>query len=295
MEYPNMDNSSEVAQTPQKRTEWVIPDYPPLDYKDCVGKAAVEGQIYLYPKVARSIRDDPVPGQSFALISNMIFSEPRKLRNGKMVYGFTKIRGVYADTDQAKRFACKIIREMDSKHQIRIAEVGAWVPITEEDAFVKEQLDVRMDEKEIHLRDEAAKEKEAKQRQIMKEIREREDECKTGDIYDDPTSLTYYSMRRVTNNVLGESIQRQINQLESTKKIRRKVQKELKRIEIDHPEYNDQWVERYNEERRKGGCPDYVPSEEQLEEHNNLKFDNLEISDDESDEKTGTEKLREEI
>jgi len=277
------DNSTSSSASPVRQPEWLVPGYPPLKAEDSVGQAAVEGQTWFYPQVVRTMVDPPIQGQRLGLLSFMLFKEPRKLRNGKPVYGYVKLRGNWSDESQSKFEASKIIREVDSKYVIRVAPTGAWVPITEEDAFVKEKLDVKMRKDEVALRDEAVKEKEAEQRRIQREIREREEELKRGDIYDDPTSLTYYSMRRVTELRLMEARDNQLRQIESIKKTLRKVQKETKRLERDHPEYEDQWVDCYNEERRKAGVPDYVPSEDQDREHAEAVFDNLEDSDAESE------------
>lgn len=266
----------------QRTPEWLVGDYPPLKY-DLVGKAAVEGQLVEYPQVVRTMVDPPVNGQRLSLLSFMLFSEPRKLSNGVPVYGYVKCRGNWADENQAKFEASKIIREYDSKYQIRIAPTGVWMPITDESAFVKDQLDVTVREGEKALRDQAMKEKEAKERAIMREIREREEELRNdGDIYDDPESLRYYSMKRVTELRLQEKRDELLRTVEGIKASILKVQRESKTIELTHPEYVDQWVDCYNEERRKSHVPDYVPSEEYENEHAQIKFDDLEVSSGET-------------
>ncbi len=268
--------------TEKKTPEWLVPNYPSLKGDDAVGQAAVNGQIVAYPNVVRTMVDSPISGQKISGMSFMLFNEPRKLRNGKYVYGYIKNRGNWADENQAKFEASKIIREVDSKYQIRLAPTGAWVPITDEDAFTKETLDVRMKEDEIHIRDQAVKEKESEQRRMAREIREREEELRNeGDIYDDTTSLTYYSMRRVTELRLRETIDHQLRQIESIRKTLRKVQKELKRLEIDNGDYKNEWLNCYNVERRKTGIPDYVPSEEQLREYEDACFETLDDSEEE--------------
>ena len=275
-----MDENEETQKVP----DWLVVGYPPLKGDDSVGQAAVNGQVWKYPKVVRTMVDTPIPGQRLSLLSFMLFKEPRKLRNGVPVYGYVKVRGSWSDEIQSRYEASKIIREVDSKYQVRIAPTGAWVPITEENAFVKDQLDVRMDRDEKHLRDEAVKEKEATNRRIAREIREREEEVEHGgDIYDDQESLTFYSMRRVTEVRLMEARENQTRQIESIKKTLCKVQKQLKRMERDHPDYDSQWVGRYNEERRKAGVPDYVPSEEQTVEHDSVQFDNIDETPDGSE------------
>lgn len=248
-------------------TKCIIPDYPPLKSNDLVGRATVEGQLIPYPKIIRTMTDPPVMNQSVGNISFMLFNEPKKTKSGKPIYGFCKLRGNWNGEQQATFEASKIIREVDSKHPIKLAPVGVWVPITEDEDSSKEKIDVRMKEEEIQLRDEAVKEKEAENRRIQREIQERAEELKKGDIYDDPTSLTYYSMRMVTELRLIEEKERQMRQLASVEDNIRKVQEELARLEAKHPSYKDDWIERYNEERRKSGIPDFCPSEGFLDAH----------------------------
>ena len=254
-----------------RKPEWLVEGYPPLGI-DLVGQAAVEGQTVEYPQIVRTTTDPPIYGQKLGLLSFMLFKEPRTLSSGKPVYGYVNLRGNWPDASQARSQAAKIIREVDSKHMIRIAPVGGWVPITEEDAFVREKYDVKTRDDEMALRDEAAKEKEAEQRRMQREIREREEEAKNSDIYDDPESLKFYSMRRVTELRLIEARENQLRQIETINENLRKVQKETKKLEKIHPEYLDEWIDCYNEERRKAGVPDYVPSEEQELEHQNAVF-----------------------
>lgn len=263
-----------------KSPEWLVPDYPPL--AGDVGRAAVNGQVFNYPKVVRTMKDSPVTSQRLSLLSFMLFKEPHTLRDGTVAYGYVKNRGNWSDVEQAKFQAGKIIREVDSKYEILIAPTGCWMPITTNNTtLAKEQLDVRMTKEEIHLRDQAVKDKQSDQRRMAREIREREEELRTGgDIYDDPKSLDYYSMRMVTEVRLIETRDKQIDQVSSIKKTIIKVQKELKRLELEHPEYKDQWIDRYNEERRKAGVPDYIPSEDQMKEHDDAEFSDLDDSDE---------------
>lgn len=273
---------TESAEAPKKPV-WLVPDYPPLA-NDLVGKAAVNGQIVNYPQIVRSKQDDPIPNQSMSCMSFMLFKEPRKMRNGKYAYGFIKNRGNWAGEDQALRHATRVVKEQDSKFRVLLAPVGSWMPITDAIQVADEQIDVREKDEEIHLRDEAQREKDRERRRIMREIREREEELKKGDIYDDPESLTYYSMRRVTEVKLREAAENQARQIEATRENIVKVQKELKKLERIHPEYIDQWIDRYNVERRKAGIPDYTPSDTQLEEYaQDIEALVLTSSEDEND------------
>jgi len=179
-----MQNTNDRIVQSAQPPSWLIPSYPPLKSDDDVGKAAIEEQVYSYPKVVRQQTDPPIVGQHYGNVSFMLFDAPR-MCDGKPVYGFVKIRGNHESQEVAYKDACRIVREVDSKYQVRIAPVGSWVPITENDRAVKEVFDVRESDKEIHLRDEAVKEKEKQHAKIAQELKDAEEKLKNGgDIYD---------------------------------------------------------------------------------------------------------------
>lgn len=250
----------------EKLPEWMVPGYPPLKCDDSVGQASVNGQLVYYPKVVRQRGDKPIRNQQLGLLSFMLFQEPKKFQTGQSVYGFVKLRGNYASKSEAKNRGGKIIREMDSRFPIRVAPVGQWVPITEEMGFCKDVLDIKMSEKQQSLQDKAIKEKQKTERQKMKEIQRAERELKeSGDIYDDPSSLDFYTMKRVTELRLKEQIEFRKRGIDSMEEKRKVTQKILKRLELENPKYIDQWIDNYNEQRKKGGIADYIPPEKQLE------------------------------
>ncbi len=245
--------------TPQTPPEWYDPEYPPL--KGSVGQAAVKGQLVSYPMVVRGNIDPPVIGQQVSLVSFMFFKEPQvEPKSGKPLYGFFKIRGNHADMDLAKKNAAGIIREHDSKYRIRHGPVGYWLPITEADGPGTDMLDVRMNDEEVHLRDQMAKEKQHDEARVMRELEDRKEQLKK-DIYDDKSSLDYYTMKRVTDLRLQENLDIEARKFEDIKEKLATVRKELKGLEAANAQYRDLWVDNYNEGRKKSGISAYVPSE----------------------------------
>ena len=255
--------------------EWLVEGYPPL--KGEVGKVAIEGQLLHYPKVARTRSDPPIVGQELCSHSFMFFKEPRKLRNGIPCFGFFKCRGNKSDEGLMEKHASRLISHVDSKFPIKIGPTGSWLPLTEDEVFNRETLDVKTSGDEKGLRDQATREKEADDRRVMREISEKEQEVKTGgDIYDDPTSLTYYSMKRVTEMTICEALKNQIRQYRDIREKLVATRIDLKKLEIDHPEYPDKWIDRYNEEREKTGIPEFIPGENQFEEYERITLADLE-------------------
>lgn len=256
---------------PKKIPEYFQPRAKPLTGEEL--ESAIKGQI-AYPKVLRKQNDPPLAGQTFSNISFMMFSEPKKMTNGKMAYGFFKQRGSFASEEDSTVNAEDLIRDVDSKFKIRITRTGCWYPLLEESAMddiTTDKLDVKMnkdDESEVHLRDRAAKEKLAKERRIQREIREKEDELRNGgDIYDDQKSLEFYTMKRVTEMRLIEAREHKTKLLEDIHKNIVDTRKILADLEFHNPEYNEEWINRYNEERAKTGIPAFKPGEDQFEEY----------------------------
>ena len=260
---------------------WIVPEYPPLQ-KDLVGQAAVSGQLVKYPSVVRNQTDDPIQGQQVGNVSFVFLSEPKVVK-GQTVYGYFKLRGNYRDENEARKAAISVIEKQDSKFRIMYAPVGYWVPLTDSTTFAKEVTDVTDEESQnlSFLHTEAMRGEREKNKKIMKEVRDRVSELKSGDVYDDPESLTYYSMRRVTELKLCEDIDIKERAIARSKKMVKTVRRALKRIEEKYSDYADQWIDRYNEERKKGGVPDYVPSSTQFQEYDSLTLEELGESSEE--------------
>ena len=110
----------------------------------------------------------------------------------------------------------------------------------------------------------------------MRELKEREEDVCTEDLYDDKTTLKYYSMKRVTEMRLTEACEINRKKLVKTEHNQHKIRLELKRLEQDNPHYKDDWVECYNQERKKSGIFAYVPGEDEFDEYEKITSEELE-------------------
>lgn len=223
--------------------------------------------------------DPPVPGCGYQVsnVSLMLLKEPKPLKSGKPLVGFMKLRGSHATMELASKDAERIINEVDSKFMVMQFPSGRWIPITEDSSICGDITDVadrdhqlpNTDGKLSSLRDQAAKEKQSSDQKIIRELREREDQLKNeGDVTDDPSSLSYYAMKRVTEMRLTENIESLQKKLAMMTEKRGEVWTELRTLEGSYPEYTDQWLDNYNEKRKESGLPDYVPSGTAFDEYN---------------------------
>ena len=260
--------SSPSVSTPPVYTppEWLQPEAAKL--KGDTLKAAVEGQILTYPQVVRSQLDPTIAGQLNGNLSFMLFDKPKVTKMGKPIYGFVKMRGNWNDPATAKREAIKIVKETDSKFPVKIVQVGTWIPITEDETFVKDMVDVKASDQQPQLRDESIKKKEEDARDKMRQIKDREEQLrKDGDIYDNPESLGYYTMKRVTEMKVVEMIDTLEKRLADLKEKIVIVRDDLCDLDAKYPEYAEQWVARYDEERAKSGIPGFIAPANQFEDY----------------------------
>jgi len=224
--------------------------------------------------------DPPVPNiaqQQYTNVSFMLSPEPRILKSGKPLYGFYKLRGSHSTFDLAEKDAIRIIKEIDSKFLIRHIPTGRWFPITEDPSVMGEITDVADREHQLpnskgelsSLRDQAAKDKQASDAKIMRELREKERDLReNNDEPNDPESLTYYAIKRVTEMKLTEEIEILKKKLHMMSDKRVEVWTELRVLECNNPDYTDQWIDTYNVQRSKTGIPDFVPSATVFDEYN---------------------------
>ncbi len=256
------------------RESWFQPGFPELKMDD-VGKAAVNGQFVEYPKIVRGDNDPYIPGQQYGLVSFILFDTPRRFE-GKPIYGFVKLRGNYDSSEVAKAKADKIILEFDSKYQVRAAPIGQYVPITDNDRVVQDLIDVRESEKEIHLRDNAIKQKEKEIERQAREIREAEEKCRNGpDEYDDQESIRFYTMKRVTEMRVREACEAQLTKFAQLQKTLGETRLLLKKLEAKHVDYPCEWIGVYNDERAKSGLPKFVPSEKEFCDYEAMTLEEL--------------------
>ena len=234
------------------------PDAPPLTNDELI--AAKADLVRDYPKISRHKVDPSTPDlamQKIANVSYMLLKEPI---DG--VYGFMKVRGTWPDVETATKDDERIIKTVDSVFPIHQAWVGHWVPITNNPRYSQDQMDVKMKEQDAALRDRAAKENNAKNEQMRRELEERKEQLEdtTRDLDNDPLSLDYYTKKKVSERELKTYIVQGNEKLKKLKKSLKKIQDDIEKINVSRPTYRDQWLDHYNKARVKAGL-DVVESE----------------------------------
>jgi hypothetical protein len=223
------------------------------------GRAAVNGQLFQYPKILRTENDPAVPGQKFVLVAFHLFDTPQEINvkgGRKKVPGFFKIRGTYPEEDEAKRRGAALVREIDSTFHTGIAPVGVWQPITENPHEFAAEVITAMDEKHMEKQREIdsmrrKRIKEADDSKKNAEFAKRKEEMATNDPQNNPDSIEF----TCAQNTVWLKLYRERDELKAKMKSitnKLKSQHEIKEyLQRRHPEYyvKDAWLERVNKDR----------------------------------------------
>lgn len=261
------------------KPEWFSPDTPSLSSEAL--EKAINEQIDSYPKVVRKMDDPEILGQKYGNLSFMLLEKPVRFK-GKPIYGYVKLRGNYSNEQDCKTAAKKIIEEVDSKFQIKIAHVGQWVPITEFNGVVKDITDVGFSESAKNqgaenIQGEARKQKDKEAKRHLREIEEAKRQLiEEDDIYENPESLEFYTMKRVTYGKLVEAIDIQERKLAEIKTSLIENTIILKRLDQENSSYKDKWLDEYNQKREKVSIGHYHPPESEQAQYDSFDLKELE-------------------
>lgn len=227
------------------------PSHPPLTSEETA--EASKKLIRKYPAVDRHKIDPQLTGQVISNVSFMLLKEPTQ--DG--VHGFIKIRGVWPDEERANVECENMIKNIDSTVPIHQLRVGYWHPLTNNEKYTSDQMDVQTRDCEMALRDRAAKQAALKNAQLRKELDERKEDLKNVEgSTDDPTSLNYYTMKKVSQNEIKGYYKQAFDKLEKFKKDLKESERIIKDMNKKYPKYQDMWLDNLNTQRVKAGLPE---------------------------------------
>ena len=221
----------------------------------------------LHDKLNKDVRDlqvdkyyaDPNQfGQNIALVSFIPSSGSKPDKDN--IYGMMKVRGIYGTEEEANERAEFLIRNVDSYHEIFHCKVGRPFPITDSNEFANTVKSIDIRKKTTELISEDILNKKRQEKEEMMGIEEREknllEESKKAqagekiDIFDEYITMNIKRAQllwtyKETNDKLKQMKESYLSSIER-----------IKEIDIEHPEYKEQYKEKYMEARRQAGIPD---------------------------------------
>jgi len=212
--------------------------------------------VVKFPKVERLPIDPPIAGQQYGLFSFKMLPKPV---NG--VFGFLKFRGSFANDAEWEAHAKTIIRSVDSKHHIWPYQQGRWMPITTNDDFVKEALEVGENDQFVNIFNQKETDEQKQSAKRVRDIKSREqkliEESRRKEL--DKTTLEYYAQQVMKKQQLESWLEMMRKRKRDMLKALGNAKEEMTRIEALYPEYTEQVDNKIKEIKAEIGLDEDAP------------------------------------
>lgn len=219
-------------------------------------EAAFKELVVRFPKVERLPVDPPVAGQNYGLFSFKFLPKPV---NG--VYGFLKFRGAFATQHEWESHAKNIIRTVDSKHHLWPYQQGRWMPITTNEEFAQETLEVSQQEEISNIYNQRETDEQKQQAAAVREIKSRErklmEEARRKEL--DKSTLEYYAQQVMKVQQLESWLEQMRKRKRDMLKALQAGNDEIKRLNGEHPEYTDLVDDKIKEIKKEIGLDEDTP------------------------------------
>lgn len=252
------------------------PTHPPLEGNE-LREAVSTLNRKTFVQVDRQYADPPLKDQKIVLFSFVPSKGAKPDEDGW--YGMAKVRGVFGNEDMANEYAEKLIREHDSYHEIFHAYVGRPFPVTNKTGYEEEIKTLDIKHKTVRLISEDILNKKRDEEKEIKEMQDREQTLLEGskrakeDIPEDPYDI--YITDQVKRAQLIWTYKETIKKCEQMKDLIKTTNEKIAGTETEHPEYRDQYKDKYMQARRDAGL-----TEEQAED-SFIKYLGVDLIDDE--------------
>ena len=204
-----------------------------------------------FPEVERRFADPPIDLQRIGLISFV----PAKgaSPNEQGIYGFAKLRGNYANENEANQQAENLIRNVDSYHQIYHTFVGRPFPLTISSDFSKEISRVDLKKETSSAIENDVKNKREKEQREIEEIKQREKELLEDVKKSEENRDDHYTTLQVKKAQLTWTYAETEKKLQQMCGLIAKARHEIEELDKVHPELKQTYYQKYMDARKQAG------------------------------------------
>lgn len=207
-----------------------------------------------FPEVERRYADPVIDLQKIGLFS---FVPARGATpNNQGIYGFAKLRGNFANENEANERAEDLVRNVDSYHQIYHTYVGRPFPLTVSSEFSKEVTKVDLKKELSNAVNDVVKQKRDKEQKEVEEIKEREKELLDDvkkDQDDEKNREDLYTTLKVKKAQLSWTYIETEKKLQQMAGLIAKCRRDVEELEQRQPELKTTYYQRYIDARRQAG------------------------------------------
>jgi len=211
-----------------------------------------------YLQVDRYYADPAQMNQCIALHSFVPAKGAKPDKDG--FFGMMKIRGVYATEKEANERAEFLIRNVDSFHDIYHSHVGRPFPVTVSDKFSNEIKSIDIRKKTTQIISEDLMEKKRQEQRDMQEIKDREknllEESRRAQNDEPRDEFEEYITENVKRAQLIWTYQETRKKMDQMKQGFKNATIRIQELNESHPEFQEQYKDKYMEARRSSGIPD---------------------------------------
>lgn len=207
--------------------------------------------ITKYVATDRVYCDPSINMQNIALISFVPSKGSTPDKHG--VYGFCKIRGVFNTDMEADERADFIIRNIDSYHPIFHAPVGRPIPMTVKNTFSGDHKEVDLQKQASESVSQSVKTERDKEKKDMMEIKDREKKLRQDVARTSVDPLDHYIELKVKKAQLVWTFYNSQKKMDEIKTILRKTVTEITNMNVENPEHESMYYEKYKAARDEAG------------------------------------------
>jgi len=207
-----------------------------------------------FPRTRKQRVDPEVPKQKIALVSFIPSSGATPDSDG--CFGVAKVRGCFSNVEEADEWSQNLIRNYDSYSAIDFVYVGKDFPIMKDNScYVTETREVDLRKVIDKTTREHVERKRQEEKKEIEEIQERQKKLselpKEVENRDD---IEYYIQLRVKKATALMRQDEAAKVLSQCKKVNEKTNAILTEIEEKHPEFAEQYLERYENALKESGA-----------------------------------------
>lgn len=204
-----------------------------------------------FSKLNRRYIDPPLINQKFALLSFIPTQEAKPDKDG--FYGFVKIRGSFNTIEEAEAQSETIIRDVDSCNSVFTCNIGHPVPLCVS-GYAESVNEINLQDKTEETIAKNVREKRKQDAKEIENLKEREEELRKDVVETNPEDE--YITKRVKLATLKFTFNEYIKKAKECNKLKKDCEKDLIRLCKENPEYEERYMERYFESRKKAGLTD---------------------------------------
>jgi len=211
-----------------------------------------------FAKVDRRYCDPPISDQKIVLVSFMPSKTAKPDTDN--IYGMMKVRGVFATENEANEYSEKLIREVDSLHEIYHAWVGRPFPVTNATGYEKELKSIDIRKKTVDMISEDILSRRKSDEKELHEIQDKEkrllEESKKAQNNEPLDPFDGYITEQVKRAQLIWTYKETQKKMVQIRDILKTSNKTIAEVEADNPEYLERYREKYMVARREAGIKD---------------------------------------